>query len=110
MKNHSFNKNLIVDLLQNNRIQTDRNNRVACKFELSQSQPILENTTNFELSVTRFNIQTIGLPIFIPTMKSANETIYIISFEKDGITYNENVIFIPQNLNPIEDFGDSPGL
>ena len=101
MKNQSFNKNLTVDLLQNNKIQTDRNNKVQCKFELSQSQPILENTTNFELSVTRFNIQTISLPVFIPTMKSVNETIYKISLEKNGIFYSESVVFTPQNLNPV---------
>ena len=55
MKNHSFNRNLTVDLLQNNRIQNSKSGRVQCKFELSQSQPMLENTTNFELSITRFN-------------------------------------------------------
>ena len=102
MKNQSFNRNLTVDLLQNNKIQTDRNNTVQCKFELSQSQPILDDTTNFELSVTRFNIQTIGLPVFIPTMKSLNETIYVISLEKNGIFYSESVVFFPQNLNPSE--------
>ena len=82
MKIFSFNKNLNVDMLQNNKIQTDKSERVQCKFELSQSQPILESTTNYELSITRFNIQTVGLPVFIPTMIDSSETIYNISFEK----------------------------
>ena len=101
MKNYSFHRNLNVDLLQNNKIQTNISNRVQCKFELSQSQPILENTTNYELSITRFNIQTDGLPLFIPTMVDSSETIYIISFEKDGIFYSQPVMFSPQNLNPV---------
>ena len=102
MKNHSFNKNLNVDLLQNNRIQNSKSGRVQCKFELSQSQPMLENTTNFELAITRFNIQTSGLPVFIPTMNnSASETVYFISFQYNGIIYNQPVMFSPQILNPV---------
>ena len=97
MKNHSFNKNLNADFLPNNRSQNNKSERVQCKFELSHSQPILENTTKFESSITRFNIQTCGLPVFIPSVNnSSSETVYVISFQNNGIVYNQPVMFSPQ--------------
>ena len=101
-QNHSFNKNLNVDLQQNNRSQSNLSDRVQCNFELSQSQPILDDTTNYELSITRFNIETTGLPVFIPTMNnSESETAYVISFQYGGMMYKQSVMFSPQNLKPL---------
>jgi hypothetical protein len=34
-------------------------------------------------------------------MIDSSETIYIISFEKDGVFYDQPVMFSPQNLNPV---------
>ena len=54
------------------------------------------------MSITRFNIETTGLPVFIPTMKdSESETIYVISFQYGGMMYKQSVMFSPQNLKPL---------
>ena len=94
-------RNIYIDLIATNTIQTNPNDRVATAFNLSQ--PILHDTTDYKMSVIRFSINTETLPVFIPTM-STNEddsTIYSCTMEFNGFLYQQYMIFEPQNTNPI---------
>ena len=96
------NENIYVDLLLTNSVQSEPNNRVAVDFYLNQSQPILRDTTGYKLSVIRFSLNTETLPIFIPQMSDEDITIYSVTMEYNGNTYQQYMNFIPQNSNPVE--------
>ena len=96
------NENIYVDLLLTNSVQSEPNNRVAVDFYLNQSQPILRDTTGYKLSVIRFSLNTETLPIFIPQMSDEDTTIYSVTMEYNGNTYQQYMNFIPQNSNPVE--------
>jgi hypothetical protein len=96
------NDDVYVDLLVTNSIQTDANSRVPVSFMQNSSQAILKNTNGYKLSIIRFSLNTESLPIFIPSMKSANTTIYSFTMEMNGVQYQQYVEYEPQNINPID--------
>ena len=100
----SENKNIYIDLLLSNSVQTSPNDRVPVKFNLSQSQPILRDSTGYLLSVIRFSLNTETLPIFIPQMSDNGDesTIYSCTMEYNGTVFQKYMDFIPQNINPID--------
>ena len=95
------NENIYVDLLLTNAIQSEPNQRVACKFFLNNSQAIIKDTTDFNLSVIRFSLNTETLPIFIPKMKNDSETVYSVTMEYNGFIFERFMQFTPQNTNPL---------
>ena len=99
------NKNIYVDLLLTNAIQSEPNQRVDIKFYLNQSQQILSDTTDYKLSVVRFALNTETLPIFIPQMSDmqTNTTIYSVTMEYNGVSYQQFMNFTPQNPNPMDE-------
>lgn len=97
-----FNDDLYIDLLISNSIQTNANSRVPVQFSQNSSQTILNSTNGYKFSIIRFALNTETLPIFIPTMKSDNTTIYSITMELDGVQFQQFMEFEPQNINPIE--------
>ena len=75
-------------------------------FEETRNVPILNNASEYYLSVVRFQLETSTLPVFIPVVLQgqANPNVleYVIgmSYTSLGTTYHQkaNVIFVPQNL------------
>ena len=98
------NNNIYADLLLTNSIQTNANQRVPVKFYLNQSQPLVDDTTDYKMSVVRFALNTETLPIWIPQFSDVktNTTLYSCTFELNGNHYQRYMNFIPQNQNPIE--------
>jgi hypothetical protein len=78
---------IYVDLLLTNAI-TQNNSHPRIQFFESRSIPILNDTSNYRMSITRFALNTQLLPVFIPSMQSisSSQTIYSIS-----MTYGNNV-------------------
>ncbi|RZK27131.1 MAG: hypothetical protein EOO43_00585 [Flavobacterium sp.] len=70
----------------------------------TQSQPILKNTNGFKMSIIRFTLNTETLPVFIPTMKSTADstTIYSFTMDYNGISYQQYMVYQPQNLNSVD--------
>jgi hypothetical protein len=98
------NDDVYVDLLLTNSIQSNANNRVAVSFMQNSSQPILKSTNGYKLSIIRFSLNTETLPIFIPVMKDTSkvDTIYSITMQYNGISFQQFMQFEPQNLNPTD--------
>lgn len=96
------NEDVYIDLLATCSVQTNSNHRVPLVFNQTSSQPILKSTTGYKLSIIRFSLNTETLPIFIPTMRSANETIYSITMEYNGVQFQQFMQYEPQNLNPVD--------
>jgi hypothetical protein len=91
-----------IDLLLSNSVQTQANQRVAINFKQNVSQPILNSTNGYQLSIIRFSLNTETLPVFIPTMQNKTTTIYSITMEYNGQQYQKFMEFAPQNLNPVD--------
>lgn len=74
-------------------------------FFQSRSQPILQDTTNYFLSIIRFQCNTSTLPVFIPVMKngSSQETAYSITMAYNGKYYQQYMQFIPQNVGKADE-------
>lgn len=98
-----INEDIYIDLLLSNPLQTTTNQRVPLQFYQSASQSILANTSNYKLSIIRFNLNTETLPIFIPSMLNDSDdktTINSITFQYLGVVYQQYVEFYPQVSNP----------
>ena len=112
----SENKNIYIDLLLSNSVQTSPNDRVPVKFNLSQSQPILRDSTGYLLSVIRFSLNTETLPIFIPQMSDNGDesTIYSCTMEYNGTVFQKYMLwmcdFAPwlKELTGITPYGSTP--
>lgn len=98
----SFNEDVYIDLQTANVSQSVSNQRVALQFQKNFSQPVLNNTNGYKLTITRFVIETTQyLPIWIPLMRDNDdvETIYSVTMDYNGETYQQYMEFIPQTLN-----------
>ncbi len=76
---------IYVDLLLTNSI-TQNNSHPRIQFYESRSVPIVNDTSNYRMSITRFSLNTQLLPVFIPSMLTSTQTIYSIT-----MTYGNNV-------------------
>jgi hypothetical protein len=76
------------------------------QFMETRSIPILKNTEDYDLSITRFQLSTTCLPVVRPTIQPNQSdkdlTAYVVSIAcaYNGVdyTYSQNVRFVPQNL------------
>jgi hypothetical protein len=98
------NDNIYIDLLLSNSIQTTSNARVPIQFFQTQTQPVLKNTTGYQLSVIRFYLNTELLPVFIPTMLNGSQstTIYSFTMTYNGYSYQQYMQFTPQVQNAVD--------
>lgn len=112
---------IYYDLNITNNDTSNNNTTPFLEFNETRSNPILDNPSNYFVSVIRFSLETPSLPVFIPALKlpsvNINETNYTITMGAyEGATWREfqvPLIWIPEDLDatvptlPITDF-DSP--
>lgn len=71
------------------------------KFDEIRNGTILQNPSDYFLSVVRFSVDTPTLPIFIPerrnTAGNVNELIYSVTYEWNGVRYQQFVTYVPQS-------------
>ncbi len=99
----SENKDIYVDLLCSNQRQSNYNTKTQIQFNQQQSQPILNNTNGYKLSIIRFYLNTDLLPVFIPTLLNPVTDkvacIYSFTMEYLGVMYQQYLQFVPQNTS-----------
>jgi len=93
----------------NTQSQTSQQNRLT--FTEVRSSPILDNPSDYFLSIVRFNLDTAGgMPLFVPQIDlqqpipQPNETSYFVSIEYNNATApgdrlisKKRVIYVPQS-------------
>ncbi|MEI7669099.1 MAG: phage minor capsid protein [Pseudomonadota bacterium] len=72
-------------------------------FYESRSEPYLENSGLYNMSIVRFQLDTPSLPIFVPTIQvgqpNANLTIYSITLSYQGHDYQSYISYTPQDTS-----------
>lgn len=76
-------------------IQSDTQNRSIFQFDANRVQPVLDNPSDYELSVVRFSIPSTSIPV----MNWKNET-YKIGIEFNGTLIEKYVDFVPNSDKP----------
>ena len=70
-------------------------------FNETRSTPFVNNSGDYYLSIIRFQVDTNTLPVFIPEIQprqgNANQTIYSVTLEHDGIVKQAHIQWKPQN-------------
>lgn len=89
-------KDIYIDLLLNNSIQSENNALVKAHFFSSQSKQIIPRCKNHKISIIRFTLDTGTLPIFECIFKN-NSPIYNFTMTYNNFTYTQNFIWISQN-------------
>ena len=87
---------IYVDLLLTNSV-TQNASHPRIQFFESRSQPIVQNTSDYRMSITRFSLNTQLLPIFIPTMITTTQTIYSITMTYGNSTNQQYMKYASQN-------------
>jgi hypothetical protein len=94
--------NIYVDLTMSNL----NLNRIPASFNERRNGNILDTPSEYELSITRFQVSTSSLPVFIPIIASnsidPNKTILEISMSFNGFTVKSFVLWVPEikNMSP----------
>ena len=98
---------IYCDILLSNSI-TQNNSHPTVQFFESRSSALLNDTTNYKMSIIRFSLNTEMLPIFIPAMQNTNQTIYSITMEYNGKVQQQYMNYVPQGRTTIgsDDFYD----
>ena len=93
-------ENVYLDIMTTN-VLGNRTEPLPIQFNENRTNAILDNAGDYCMSVVRFSLDTQTLPVFIPVINTAgddpNETVYYVSMEWNGITYNQAIEWIPQN-------------
>ena len=108
----NFNSNpfhIYYDINMFNDDSTGNSSSVPVKFTETRNQPILQNPSEYFMSVIKLNVDTASLPIMIPEVavgeaSSVNNTIYQFAFGKyadDAGAKVFNVTFRPQDLTQV---------
>jgi hypothetical protein len=85
-------------------IKTEEEDAPILQFSENRSNPILQNTGEYYLSIIRFQVDTPSLPIFIPEIELAPNTnpdltIYSITLEYAGFAVRTPLLWVNQNAN-----------
>jgi hypothetical protein len=97
--------NVYFDILMTNNIQSNKA-PIPAYYSATRTKPLLEDTTDYALSIIRFSLDTPYLPIWSPQIQpnqdNANLTTYSITLSytdssNQTIAYQQYIQFIPQN-------------
>ena len=100
---------IYYDINMFNDDSTGNSSSVPVKFTETRNQPILQNPSEYFMSVVKLNIDTASLPIMIPEVQvdepsNVNKTIYKFAFGKYGDDAGAkvfDVIYRPQDLTQV---------
>jgi hypothetical protein len=74
---------------------------VPLTYSETRDRPIINCCNEYYLSVIRFNLDTLSLPVFIPQIQlnqsDINLSIYSFTFEYDGVNHQQYLEFVPQD-------------
>ncbi len=74
---------------------------VPAEYNKSKTLPILDNCSDYYCSVVRFEIPLDSVPLYImpiiPNQPNNDLTIYVVGFTFSGVTYSQNVMYLPDN-------------
>ncbi len=87
---------IYVDLLLTNSV-TQNSSHPRIQFFESRSQPIVNNTSYYRMSITRFSLNTQLLPVFIPSMMTSNQAIYSVTMTYGNNTNQQFMRYTSQN-------------
>lgn len=97
---------LYYDLLLTNEIIYN-NSPPTIAYNDNRSIPLLKDTTDYLMSITRFSLASQTLPIWIPTILNVNtdpnKTIYSITMSYNDQYYQQYVEYVPQSNAQIND-------
>lgn len=105
--NNQSDDNVYYDILISNVSSNDKQPVVVNYLDSRRSIPLINNTTDYALSIIRFTIDTTVLPVFVPVIQqnqaNINLTIYSVTLSYtdtgSGVTYNfqQFMEFVPQD-------------
>lgn len=76
-------------------------NDIEAEFEENRNAPIVPDTSFYDVSIGRFHIDTLSIPVFIPLIKDPssdiNETIYSFTMKYKTFEYQRFLRFIPED-------------
>ena len=91
--------NIYVDLTMSN---LDIN-RIPASFNERRNGSIIENPSNYELSITRFQVTTSSLPVYIPIIKinsdDSNKTMLEVTMISNNFSVTTELDWIPEIKN-----------
>jgi len=97
------NKELIYYDIQISNVEGDNSPAPPLNFYESRSEPYLENSGLYDLSIVRFQLDTPSLPVFVPTIQvgqpDPNLTIYSITLSYKENDYQVFIRFSPQDIS-----------
>ena len=94
------------DIIYYNILMTSKHNEFfsLAEYDVTLTQAIIDNPSDYYLSVIRFSVDGSTIPIFICpvipdpiTPTNVNNTPFVITMNYLGITYSTNLQFIPHN-------------
>jgi hypothetical protein len=97
--------NVYFDILMTNNIQSSKA-PIPAYYSATRTRPLLEDTTDYSLSIIRFSLDTPYLPVWIPQIQpnqnNANLTTYSITLaytdsSNQTIAFQQYLQFIPQD-------------
>ena len=92
--------NVYLDIMTTN-VLGNRTEPLPIQFNENRTNAILDNAGDYCMSVVRFSLDTQTLPVFIPlidtTGSDPNRTVYYVSLEYNGDTFEQHIEWIPQN-------------
>jgi len=106
----TINKDPTSDIIYYNVIMTGNPNQTFSPaiYEETRTQPVLDDPSQYYLSVVRFSIDGSNIPIFvcpvIPdpiTPTNVNNTPFVVTLSYGGVNYSANVQYFPSTDAPI---------
>lgn len=101
-RNDTLPRQVYYDIVITN-IKTEEQQPPILQFSENRSNPILQNTGEYYLSIIRFQVDTPSLPIFIPEIEIAQGnpdlTIYSITLEYGATAVRMPLYWVNQNVN-----------
>jgi hypothetical protein len=74
---------------------------IPLTYSETRDRPIIQNCSEYYVSIIRFHLDTLNLPVFIPQIQigqsDVNLSIYSFSMAKGDVVFRQYLEFVPQN-------------
>ena len=99
-KNNSKPREVYYDIQINNAI-SQGNDTKRLQFQETRNLPIIKNSSDYSLSIVRFQLDTYSLPSWIPEIEpnqvNVNKMVDAITLEYDGDIVTQNLMWVATN-------------
>lgn len=89
-----------IDIINND--VSDEGKQLILDFDETRTGTFLNNPEDYFISVVRFSLDSISLPVFIPQIDQnagINDTIYYITVHNTVASFTKRIIYTPENLS-----------